>query len=518
VGLRNNTLNKECFGLGGYVAHGLFTVEQIMAELYPVALEIGETPHTARATITSGLTKGVSVPRDISHIRELQNNSKETSSSEPPLEGEALNQHLRGKLLDLAKEWDATPEDEDWILPGFLVRAGQNLIYSAPKVGKSLLLLDIAAQLHIRGRSVLTDETVPQVRVLYCDYENRKADIINRLKDLGFTKEEAAQLNYYWLPKDSKLDTPTGGRQLLAMMEATNSELAIIDTASRTITGDENSNDTWIGWYDNTGALLKQYGKSFIRLDHSGKAKGNGPRGGSAKSGDVDSIWQLTRTTDGLKLHKDDARQAGYDDNIVLLRGERHGQFGHWATSKNKELEKDILRVLFLLQEFDAEKDIGYKKAMEFLDGHGHKFVRGTCEKAIKRRKDRPNTVWADPDQAPTETRTKLEPGWLGSALKESAAAQAGQGVDRPEELRGRLGPPTEGLNPRTAQVPVSRDTGKGREAEQEEMGNELPLPPTGLPTMCNACLATSGQLQVSANDRCLENDQHTQCKRKGNK
>jgi hypothetical protein len=58
----------------------------------------------------------------------------------------------------------------------------------------------------------------------------------------------------------------------------------VIDTVSRAIDGEENSNDTW----------LNQLGIAMIRLDHSGKDETKGMRGGSAKSGDVDAVWLST--------------------------------------------------------------------------------------------------------------------------------------------------------------------------------------------------------------------------------
>ena len=36
----------------------------------------------------------------------------------------------------------------------------------------------------------------------------------------------------------------------------------------------------------------------MVRLDHTGKDETKGQRGGSAKSGDVDAIWRLSRVTE----------------------------------------------------------------------------------------------------------------------------------------------------------------------------------------------------------------------------
>jgi hypothetical protein len=61
------------------------------------------------------------------------------------------------------------------------------------------------------------------------------------------------------------------------------------------VAGDENENDTWLNFYRHTGLRLKQAEVAMIRLDHSGKDESKGQRGGSAKSGDVDAVWRMSR-------------------------------------------------------------------------------------------------------------------------------------------------------------------------------------------------------------------------------
>jgi hypothetical protein len=53
-----------------------------------------------------------------------------------------------------------------------------------------------------------------------------------------------------------------------------------------------------LGFYRNTGVRLKAAGVATIRLDHTGKDHTKGMRGGSAKYGDVDAVWAMTRLTD----------------------------------------------------------------------------------------------------------------------------------------------------------------------------------------------------------------------------
>jgi hypothetical protein len=81
----------------------------------------------------------------------------------------------------------------------------------------------------------------------------------------------------------------------MAAVQEYGCEIVVIDTVSRSIEGEENSNDTWLNFYKHTGLRLKQAGVALIRLDHSGKDEMRGQRGASAKSGDVDAVWRLSR-------------------------------------------------------------------------------------------------------------------------------------------------------------------------------------------------------------------------------
>jgi RecA-family ATPase len=88
----------------------------------------------------------------------------------------------------------------------------------------------------------------------------------------------------------------------MAAVRAYDCTIVVIDTVSRAIEGEENENDTWLKFYRHTGLKMKKAGISCIRLDHSGKDGSKGQRGGSAKSGDVDAVWRMTRENDIVTL------------------------------------------------------------------------------------------------------------------------------------------------------------------------------------------------------------------------
>jgi hypothetical protein len=197
-------------------------------------------------------------------------------------------------VLDWHEVW-ANQTEEEWIVEPLLARRRLVALYSAPKVGKSLLMLEIAAAI-ASGCEVLGSKPPEPIRTLYVDFENDpRGDVRERLQDMGYAPDQLANLCYLSFPNLGKLDTERGAKELLAAVAHYRCEVVVVDTVSRSVEGDENENDTWLSFYRHTGLKLKQAKVALIRLDHSGKDEKRGQRGGSAKSGDVDAVWRLSR-------------------------------------------------------------------------------------------------------------------------------------------------------------------------------------------------------------------------------
>lgn len=213
---------------------------------------------------------------------------------------EAKRQFVEERLpvIDWHALWDDDSEEE-WIVEPILPARRLVALYSAPKVGKSLLLLELAAGI-AKGGCWLLDSHVERGRtVLYVDFENDpRADVRERLINMGYGPADLQQLRYLSFPTLAALDSERGAEELMAAVEYHQAEVVVIDTVSRAVAGEENENDTWLAFYRHTGLRLKQAGVAMIRLDHAGKDETKGQRGGSAKVGDVDAVWRLSRVTD----------------------------------------------------------------------------------------------------------------------------------------------------------------------------------------------------------------------------
>lgn len=283
-GTRNAVLNTAALKVGHYVPAYLDqreAVEALMMAGRAAGLEERETDNT----VASGLRKGMSEPRVIpsAPLQVVPDRSDDDVSD------------VRTTFPRL--DWHALFNDEteqDWVVEPLIPVGRLVALYSRPKVGKSLLMLELAVAIS-RGTPVLGTTLDRARRVLYVDHENDpRGDVRTRLEDMGIGPEDLDGLDYLSFPTMAALDSHLGGDQLMATAAAYSSEVIVIDTVSRAVAGEENSNDTWLSFYRHTGLRVKRAGLTLVRLDHSGKNEARGQRGGSAKSGDVDVIWRLS--------------------------------------------------------------------------------------------------------------------------------------------------------------------------------------------------------------------------------
>ena len=213
--------------------------------------------------------------------------------------------------------------ERDWLVEKFWPTDAHIHIFASAKTGKSLLMLWIAANLAL-GRDAFTGEPIKRYRIAYVDNEMTESDLQERLNDMGMPFEELeGWLLYFSYPTLPPMDTESGGLETLSMMNHYESKVLVIDTLSRVVRGEENSNDTYRNFYAYTGRLLKANNIALSRLDHAGHdAKKS--RGASAKADDVDLVYQLERRagrdeSPGYKVSRTHARMGGIPEFIELL-------------------------------------------------------------------------------------------------------------------------------------------------------------------------------------------------------
>lgn len=393
------------------------------AETIRTARMIGLDEHEIRATLNSAWRAGSTQPRHVDELtapdtvilqpvpnqdppltavtapgptptpaRDIAD-SDEERVREPETIEEAVHQHL--PIINWHDLWEQE-DDEDWILEPLIAKRRGIVIYSPPKVGKSLFSLEMAVHIS-RGDHWLGTTIDAPHNVLYVDFENDpRGDTRSRLQAMGYGPDDLANLKMLSFPTLPGLDTKHGAQQLLAACHVYQCDVVIIDTISRAVDGDENENDTWLAFYRHTGLLLKQNEITMVRLDHTGKDESKGQRGGSAKSGDVDAIWKLSKVTeDGskLQLKLDDARMQITERTLILDRipDPLHhkvagsGQMAAW--------DAKVAEIMNALDDHEIPLDVGRNKARDLIKGLGLTASNDVLSEAIRLRKNRPYSL-----------------------------------------------------------------------------------------------------------------------------
>lgn len=221
-----------------------------------------------------------------------------------------------GPFIDWSVFWDRERIQEEWLYEDVLARGRGHAIYATHKEGKSLLMLHVVAGLATGKEPIV---------VIYMDYEMTENDLFDRLKDMGYGPEsDLSRLRYALLPTVTNLDTANGATEFMELVDGVLAErpdhhcVVIIDTIGRAVAGKENDADTFRDFYHHTGIELKRRGITWARLDHGGKDPGKGQRGTSAKGDDVDIIWQLLKTQNGVCLKKDAARMNWVPEKVTF--------------------------------------------------------------------------------------------------------------------------------------------------------------------------------------------------------
>ena len=205
--------------------------------------------------------------------------------------------------------WNENYEsDDDWLVKPVIARKRQTAIFAQAKQGKSLFVLHCVAAL-ATGRPVLGHPAQPPVDIVYLDYEMTPDDLQGRLYAMGYDESvDLSKLHYALIPSLPPLDSPEGATAVMALIEATGSQVLVIDTMGRAVTGEENSADTYRNFARHLGMQLKARGIALIRTDHAGKNIGKGQRGSSGKNDDVDLVFSLTKADGTLTLKRTHSR------------------------------------------------------------------------------------------------------------------------------------------------------------------------------------------------------------------
>lgn len=402
-GTRNDTLNKAVFNLAQLVASGHLDVDYMHSVLTNAGRACGLADDEIAITLRSGWRAGSVQPRAVEPLEPVA--EVYTLRAAPVATDEATEEPVEEldeekqvaawidenlPVLDWHALW-ADNEEDEWIIEPLLPARRLVALYSPPKVGKSLLTLEVAAAISC-GREVLGVMPERPWRVLYVDFENDpKGDIRPRLQAMGYGPGDLGNLRYLSFPTLAALDTEPGSLQLMAAAARHEAELVVIDTLSRSVAGEENDNDTWLKFYRHTGLKLKQAKVACLRLDHSGKDVEKGQRGGSAKSGDVDLVWRMQRVADDVYSLTCEANRLPVSDKVLTFERKPlpHLHSSIQGTGRTSEFDAKVNAVVELMNDADLPSDAGRYKAKEVVKGTGLIAGSRIIDAAVALRKQR---------------------------------------------------------------------------------------------------------------------------------
>lgn len=405
-GGRNDALNLAAFNMSQLVTAGHIDAQTVWDALHHAATRAGLPELEIERTLRSGYDGAKVKPRTnvpdpddttwlppVTIITPAPPKGGAEDGAEPEVAAspeQALEEavYTNLPLIDWHQLW-ADDEEQEWILEPLLPARRLVALYSPPKVGKSLLMLELAVAISQGAPTLGT--TIPEPhRVLYVDYENDpKGDIRSRLQAMGHTPDTLTNLCYLSFPSMGHLDTERGSLELIAAIDVYRCSVVVIDTVSRSIAGEENENDTWLNFYRHTGLKLKQRGIAMIRLDHTGKNEHGGQRGGSAKSGDVDAVWRMSKVTDDtFKLECEANRLPIAEKEITLTRKPLpHLHHKVEGDARAAAWEAKLGEVSRALDHLGLPADAGRTRARELLKTTGVTASNAAVEEVLRRRK-----------------------------------------------------------------------------------------------------------------------------------
>ncbi|MEU7048075.1 AAA family ATPase [Streptomyces eurythermus] len=271
------------------------------------------------------------------------------ADSQPRDPAESANE--RSPRLDWFEAFNTDFSRVDWLPGKFMERGQQVALVGDGKVGKTLFVHDWLYR-GVTGRPFLGDTRRDALRVLYFDRENSLRDIVTRMQAFGAKPEDLHErFDYRRFPKFSGgLDAAQVAiAELMAIVDSSMPDVVVLDTVSRFIEGKENDSDTWLALYRRLHAPLKDQGIACVRLDHMGKDSERGSRGSSAKSQDVDHVWELSRMDETttrdetgetvattIRMKRTHTRTGIGDDVITMVRRGHKGLSGMWTPGKTR--------------------------------------------------------------------------------------------------------------------------------------------------------------------------------------
>jgi len=171
------------------------------------------------------------------------------------------------------------PPEPCWIEPGILPKGGKLLFGGHAKIGKSMVMLQLGADLATGETPFLCPHfKIPHpVKVLLVEKELATLGLQLRTKTAYTSRKvELLEKNFYYSSRDSRLrlDTVEGHKAFMEVIDEIRPDVLLLDPIGKMHTLDENSNSDISELFDVLDRFLnfgKEWGMSLIFSHHFGK-------------------------------------------------------------------------------------------------------------------------------------------------------------------------------------------------------------------------------------------------------
>jgi hypothetical protein len=270
-----------------------------------------------------------------------------------------------------------TPQPVAWLVEKILPENSLVLVYGAPGVGKSMVVMDMAVAVaagtpwlpsQVEGKTSFPGYATQQAGILWIDLDQGSEILLERIgamrRGIG---GRMAKIDVRYPPKGLDLSDTGHLDDLVLRIRMSGSRLVVIDTFGRLI-GDIDENDAQV---DRILAGLRQVvqetGVTIILIHHSNKGNENGvarARGSTAIVGGVDVAFEVHGARD---------EGDGFAARIKTQKSRRakHGEI-HFVLKPTKDENGNTLTLRCYKQPDNAKtrSDTGTSKA------DGHAFLR----------------------------------------------------------------------------------------------------------------------------------------------
>ncbi|CDZ79879.1 hypothetical protein BN1013_00379 [Candidatus Rubidus massiliensis] len=271
-GNRNNCLNKASFCLGQLVIGGELDQNIVFSRLLTAATEIGLSESEARSTISSGMRKGMTHPRNHKNGSRVisASSSRPDNISMPKLRTGAEIRSLNIKI--------------EWLIDGVIPKNAVTLFFGRGGIGKTTLAMQMCSAI-ASGHKFLGKDT-QKTTVIYVDYENSLPVLSDRLKTVG------ADDVLFWSSADDPKKLDQQDDVYLHLLRKNPNSLFVFDTLRSAQDGDENDSRFMAGVMKSV-RKLRDHGATIILLHHTKKSEDDVYKGSTAIFDLVDHVLAL---------------------------------------------------------------------------------------------------------------------------------------------------------------------------------------------------------------------------------